>query len=126
SVDVLESQRQRWATEWIDRSEMALTSVESLPASVAAEQLQRLADDLDWHLEHVERESGPWRRRLKRKRWRLRADAQERLLKSRLEGRFGAVNVARFDRLILLLIVLVIGLIGLETLVPLSTTTLFW
>jgi hypothetical protein len=119
-------QRQRWATELIDRSELALASVESLPPSVAAEQLQRWADDVDWHLEHFEQQPGAWRRRLKRKRRRLRAEAQERRLQGRLEARFGARNVARFDRLILLLIVLVIGLIGLETVLPLSGSALYW
>jgi hypothetical protein len=124
--DVGELQRQRFATEWIDRSELALTSIESLPAAMAAQQLERLADDLDWHLEHIERARGSWRRRLKRKRRRLRTEAQERLLQSRLEARFGAANVARFDRLILGLIVLVIGLIVAETAIPLSPAALFW
>lgn len=121
-----EETRQAWKTDLVDRADVMLTAIDDMPPDKAAEHLQRLIDDIDWHERHVEPARGSVRRRLQFKESRLRAEHQERVLQHRLEGKFGRKNVARFERLILVLIVFVLGLLVVEMSVELSPEVHFW
>ena len=121
-----ESARLRWANELIDRSEVLLTSIEDVPPRAAAAQLTLLADDVSWYLADLETGPGQRRRRLRRKRRRLQAEAQERLLQARLEERFTQAGVVWFERLILALIGFVFALLFLEAAVELSPQAQLW
>lgn len=118
--------RTSWVRDLIDRADIALTSVDNLPSDRAAMQLEILAEDLRWHLKHVETRFGSNRRRLKRKLFQLAAERQERQLQHRLYRKFGRKFVRRMDRLILFLIVAVVALIAVVGIYDLSETTLFW
>ena len=97
--------RTRWVRDLIDRADLTLTSVDSLPSDRAAMQLQIVAEDLRWQLEHVETHWNSRRRRLKRKLFQLEAERQERDLQARLYRKFGRPFVKRMDQVILFLIV---------------------
>ncbi len=109
-----------WVRDLIDRADLALTSVDNLPSERAAVQLEIVAQDLRWHLEHVETHWNRSRRRLKRKLFQLEAERQERQLQARLYRKFGRRFVRRMDRLILFLICLVVGLIAAEAVYALN------
>jgi hypothetical protein len=117
--------RDAWTRELLDRADIALSSLDTAPAR-AAELAELVADDIAWHRDEVERESGPRRRALGRRVRRLRGEAQERALEASLEARFGRRNVLRFGRLILVLTVLVLALLAVETLVELPPRVLLW
>ena len=119
-------QRADWTRELIDRADMTMTAVESEPAHRAAGQLTVMLGDLDWHLHHIETKRGPERRRLKRKKRQLRVERQERILQGRLDRIFGARFVRSFERLILVLICLVVGLILFEVSTEVSKETQLW
>ena len=121
-----EDQRAQWTRELIDRADMTMTAVEQEPAARAAGQLTVMADDLAWHLKHVEKKRGSWRRRLKRKRRQLRVERQEKILQGRLDRIFGARFVRSFERLILFLITLVVALILFEVFADVSPNTRRW
>ncbi|MBW3542759.1 MAG: hypothetical protein KY476_21060, partial [Planctomycetes bacterium] len=133
-----EDVRERWATELTDRGDLLLTSLDDLPPERAARRLEIVADEIAWHLRHIERRdasafppllrggSRGGRRRLKRKLSQLRAEQQERRLHSRLENRFGRGLVGASERLVLFLICLVVGLLTVEAFWELSPRTLFW
>ncbi len=106
-----EETRGHWVRDLIDRADLALTSVDSLPSDRAAMQLKIVAEDLLWHLEHVETHWNSSRRRLNRKLFQLEAEQQERHLQDRLYRKFGRKFVRRMDRLILVLISVLVGLI---------------
>ena len=118
--------RMHWVRDLIDRADLALTSVDSLPSDRAAVQLQIVAEDLRWHLGHVETRWNSSRRRLRRKLFQLEAERQERQLGARLDRKFGRRFVRRMDRLILFLIILVIGLILVDELMSLSDRARTW
>ncbi len=115
--------RTRWVRDLIDRADLTLTSVDSLPSDRAAMQLEIVAEDLRWQLEHVETRWNSRRRRLKRKLFQLESERQERDLQARLYQRFGRRLVKWMDRLILFLICLVVGLIVVDELYALSERT---
>ncbi len=119
-----ERQRDRWATALLDRADVALTAIDDLDPPAASVELGLVADDLAWYVGHIETTRGPRRRRLRRKHRRLIAETQERDLHARLEAMFGRRAVGRFERLILALIFLVLGLLFIEVVVPLSPTVL--
>ncbi len=119
-------QRADWTRELIDRADMTMTAVEHEPAERAAGQLTVMAEDLSWHLKHIETKRGPQRRRLKRKRRQLYVERQERILQGRLDRIFGARFVRNFERLILVLITLVVGLILFEIFAHVSDETRNW
>ena len=121
-----EALRKEWATALVDRGDMILTAVDGLPPAGAASTLKLVADDLQWHLQEVERRFGVHRRRLSRKLRRLNAERQERRLQGRLEEKFGAKFVARGERLVLVLIVLVLVLMTLEYTLKLSPMVVWW
>ena len=107
--------RDRWATALLDRADVVLTAIDELAPAAADAQLGIVADDLSWHLLHVETERSSRRGQLKRKLRRVIAEQQERGLQGRLEGMFGRVNVGRFEQLILWLIFLVLALLAVES-----------
>lgn len=121
-----DASRLRWCNELIDLSEAVQSSAEALAPPVAAAQMELVANDVDWFLEHVETGRSPSRRRLRRQRRQLRGEAQERLLQGRLVEKFGRSNVSRFDQFVLSLIMVVIGLLFVEAFVPLSEGAMFW
>ena len=100
----------RWATQLADAADVALTSVDELGSERAAVYLEVVLDDVTWHLEHIP-VSGAAHRRLRRKQRRLRRELQEQELQGRLERRFGRETMRRFDKLIVWLIFLVLGLL---------------
>lgn len=108
------AERDTWARELLDRADVVLTSIDDADPDDAGVLLDIAADDMEWHLHHVE-PGGSWRRRrLKRRARRLRAEQQERDLQWRLEQRFGAQPVAILERTVLWLIILVLGLFAYE------------
>jgi len=106
--------RREWSIELRDRVDVVLTSIDDAEPRRARAMLDRLLDDLRWHVEHVE-PKGLRGARLRQRIRRLEAERQERRLQDRLERRFGTRNVARFERGILVLILLVLGLLAFET-----------
>ena len=118
--------RDAWVRELLDRADVVLTSLEYVEPDRAWELIDLVTNDLEWHLTMVEMQRS-WRRtRLRRRIRRLRAEQQERDLQSRLEKRWGARNVARFERLIFLLIGLVLALLTIETFTDPSDATVMW
>ena len=118
--------RERWAAELIDHCDMLLTAIDHVPPDRAAGDILLVIDDLQWHVDHVETQSGTLRRRLRRRLSRLRAEGQERDLQHRLEACFGHRMVAGMERLILVLICLVVGLMMAEMLGDWSARTILW
>ncbi|HUG92357.1 MAG TPA: hypothetical protein VML55_16075 [Planctomycetaceae bacterium] len=114
------AQRSRWVTVLADRASLLLTSLDNVPFAQLAGRLGIVADDIRWHRAHVENRIGWRRRRLRHKLAQLRAEEQERLLRLRLERRFGPRFVYGSERLVLLLIVLVVGLLAVEAFADLS------
>ena len=106
--------RARWARSHIDAADEVLTSLDELTPPVAAQHLSMVAQGITWHRRHVESRKGEDARALKRKERRLRVEGQERQLQASLERRFGSRNVARFERLVLWLIFLVMGILVYE------------
>lgn len=118
--------RDAWTRELLDGADVVLTSIDEIDPRRAWRLLALVESDLEWHERFVERRSS-WRRgRLRRRLRRLRAEQQERHLQWRLERRFGLENVARFERLVLWLIVLVLALLAVETFLDLAPRTIFW
>lgn len=113
-----------WTTRWIDRAAMVLAEADDAPPEGAAERLREVADELAWLAGCLRR--GRPARRLKRKARRLYAEAQERALQARLENLFGARFVSGFERGVLWLTFLVLGLLGVEATVSLAPATRFW
>ncbi|GIW82608.1 MAG: hypothetical protein KatS3mg105_4415 [Gemmatales bacterium] len=105
---------ERWTTVLIDRCDSLLAALPDYSPERASAYLQLVADDVHWHLQKVEAKRNWRRRRLKRKLNRLHAEYQERVLQSRLERLFGVTLVAWFERLILVLIFAVLGLLTFE------------
>ncbi len=113
ATDPTPAEREAWIRDLIDRADDVLTGMDELGPSAAARNLELVADDLAWHHRHVERK-GAAARRLGRKLRRLRVEAQERRLQESLERRFGATAVGRFERFVLLLIFVVLGILVVE------------
>lgn len=117
--------RHRWALQLLDGADVVLTSLEEVAPERAALHLDLVIDDLDWYLRHVAA-SPATKRRLRRKLWRLRSERQERDLQGRLEARFGAVFVRRFDKLVVWLIFFVLAALFVESVFPLPVTVRVW
>ncbi|MCA9118120.1 MAG: ion transporter, partial [Planctomycetaceae bacterium] len=120
------TRRKEWTVALVDRGDMILTAVDGQPPARASEVLKLVSDDLQWHMQHIERRFGPLRRRLARKNRRLAAERQERRLQGRLEEKFGRKFVARSERVVLILIVLVLVLMTLEYTLQLSPRVIHW
>ena len=115
--------RQVWANEQVDRCDVLLTSIDDMTPDRAAAQLMLMIEDCRWLLVQVKGKGMKWRR-MKHRLRKLRRERQERQLQARLESIWGTKNVARFERLILLLIVFVVVLLVVEPNV--SPQTAFW
>jgi hypothetical protein len=121
-----DEQRQAWATAMKDSSASLVADLAGLDPTVASRQLEVVRADFEWYLNHVEKEEGKQRRRLKSSRHRLLVEWQERVLQARLETRFGAGFVLFFERLIFWLILAVLGLLVAEMIVEPTGTALLW
>ena len=97
----------------VDSADDVLTGVDDMPPERAAQHLHLVADDIAWHRRTMERGTSVGKP-LDRKLRRLRVEVQERQLQDALEDRFGARTVARFERLVLLLIFVVVGILLAE------------
>jgi hypothetical protein len=117
--------RDLWARDLLDRADVVLSSLDDFEPARAAELAELVAGDLAWHRDEVERR-GRHARALGWRVRRLRAEAQERDLQARLEARFGRRNVARFERAILALTLLVLGLLAAEWILDLPMAALVW
>lgn len=103
--------RRRWADRLVDFADEVLAATYELPPDLAADHLELLGERLSFHLDVVEPEDGPGRRRL-RKRWRkLRAERQERLLQARLEQTFGRRRMGWWERTVAAAILLIVALV---------------
>jgi len=108
-----ESVRADWASRIADAADVVLTAVDDVGPHCAAVHIDLIASDIDWQLAHVptpDRAAA----RLRRKRRRLARETQERELQGRLEDRFGAKRVRRFDKMIVWLIFLVLAILAVE------------
>ena len=103
-----------WATQLLDTSAETLTLVDTLPPEAASESLRLALDNVEWFAEHVVRDRGPLRSRIKYRARRLRAEVVERDLQTRLESLFGERFVGILERTVLALIVLVVTILGIE------------
>lgn len=107
--------RAGWAGRLVDHADETLVVALEVEDRVGVRLLGEARRALDWHVQHVERARdgglrGP-RRRLLRRMKRLEVERLELLLQVRLEKAFGRRRVMLWDRMVLLAIVLVIGLL---------------
>ena len=109
-----EADRELFTRELCDRAAVVLTGVDHLPPAQATIHLSLAAEDLEWHLAHIETGRGRRRRRLSRKRRRLRDEESERDLQARLELRYSKPRVAFVERLVLWLVFLVLAILAVE------------
>jgi hypothetical protein len=105
-----EALRGRWAVELADRADAALLSLDDLPRDRARLLLAIEEEDLAWHAASVDAENARIRRKLRR----LRAEREERELQERLEARFGPKRVARFERGMFLLLLLLLAIMFVD------------
>ncbi|MDA0283939.1 MAG: hypothetical protein O3B13_12100 [Planctomycetota bacterium] len=116
----------RWTRLVADQCDHILTTVDDLAPDVAAEQIGSMLILTEWYLRKVDRRRNEGTRHLKRRHRRLRAEEQERQLQSAMESRFGRPFTGTIERVVLLLICLVLGLMIVEWTVHLSEATAFW
>lgn len=116
----------RWTRLIADQCDHILTTVDDLSPEVAAEQIRSTLILTLWYLRKVDRRRTEGTRHLKRRHRRLRAEEQERQLQWAMESKFGRTFAGRFERLVLVLICLVLGLMAVEWTVKLSEETIFW
>ncbi|MDH3591688.1 MAG: ion transporter, partial [Planctomycetota bacterium] len=121
-----EEAREAWVTELRDRADAVLVSLDDIDPRRAGALAKLVTRELQWHLDHIEPTRGGRRRRLKQRIRRLAAERQERDLQQRLELRWGAKKVARFERFIFWLIILVLGMLTVEMLFDLPHKVIFW
>ncbi len=116
----------RWTQLIADQCDHILTTADDLAPDVAAEQIRSTLLLSGWYLKNVDRRRNDGTRHLKRRHRRLRAEEQERQLQGSLESIFGRKFTGRMERLILVLICLVLGLMIAEWTMPLSEETVYW
>jgi hypothetical protein len=120
SDDVLD----RWSRLIADQCDSLMTSIDDLPPEQSTAQIQSTIDMVRWHTAHLDtRKKSKATSRLKRKLRRLLAERQERRLQAAMEKKFSRGFVTFFERLILLLIVVVLSLMVIEWTFTLSATT---
>lgn len=116
----------RWTRLIADQCDHILTTADDLAPNIAAEQIRSTLLLSDWYLKNVDRRRNDGTRHLKRRHRRLRAEEQERQLQGSLESRFGRKFTGRMERLVLVLICLVLGLMLVEWTMPLAEETIYW
>jgi len=115
-----------WTRSIIDQCESTLTAIDDQSPEKAAAQLAFVTELTDWYLKKVETRRTSLRKMLKRRQQRLKAELQERRLQEQIESRFGRRFTTGLERVVLLLICVVLGLMVVEWTVTLSPETLFW
>ncbi|MHC5010689.1 MAG: ion transporter, partial [Planctomycetota bacterium] len=103
-----------------------LTSIDDLDPVGATADLELITDDVAWHVRNVESSRSGLRRRLKRKLRRLKAETQERQLQGRLEAIWGPKKVGWFERTVLFLIFLVLGILTADLLFSFPENVRYW
>ncbi|MGZ0168450.1 MAG: ion transporter [Planctomycetales bacterium] len=116
----------RWTRLVADQCDHILTTADDLAPNVAAEQIHSTLILTEWYLKQVDRRRNDGTRHLKRRHRRLRAEEQERQLQGAMESKFGRKLTGRLERLVLVLICLVLGLMAVEFTVPLAEETIYW
>lgn len=116
----------RWTRLIADQCDHILTTADDLAPDVAAEQIGSTLILTDWYLKKVDRRRNDGTRHLKRRHRRLRAEEQERQLQGAMETKFGRPFTGRLERLVLVLICLVLGLMAVEWTVQLSDEATYW
>ena len=116
----------RWTRLIADQCDHILTTADDLAPEVAAEQICSTLILTDWYLKKVDRRRNDGTRHLKRRHRRLRAEEQERQLQGAMETKFGRAFTGRLERLVLVLICLVLGLMVVEWTVQLTDETAYW
>lgn len=119
-----EKVQEAWAIQLLDAAAIVMTAVDDIEPELAAEQIQIVARDCEWHLKNIETSSRR-RRRLRRNVRRLKAEHQERVLQNRLEARFGRRIVEIGERVVLVLIFVVVALMAMEMSLDLSPRVVF-
>jgi hypothetical protein len=115
----------RWTRLIADQCDHILTTVDDLDPNIAAEQIRSTLILSGWYLKKVDRRRNNGTRHLKRRHRRLRAEEQERQLQGSLESRFGRKFTGTMERLVLVLICLVLGLMIAEWTMPLAKETIY-
>lgn len=101
----------------LDRADTLLATLDEFPPAEAADRLAEVADDVAWHLRRVEK-SWLWSGRLQRKRRRLLAERQERLLDDRLDGLLGSEGRRRLERWSFLVLIVMLGCLVVPVFIP--------
>lgn len=115
----------RWTRLIADQCDHILTTADDLSPDVAAEQIASTLLLSDWYLRKVDRRRNDGTRHLKRRHRRLRAEEQERRLQATMEAKLGRRFTGMIERLVLILICLVLGLMIFEWTVPISRETAY-
>ena len=100
-----------WAGRLIDLADEALVAANDVDPRAAARGLGEARRAIKWHLQRIEPGRTENARRLKRRRRRLEAEQVEQTLNHRLERRFGERAVKIWDRVVLVAILVVVGLL---------------
>lgn len=109
-----EEARQHWVTLLLDQADVVLTGIDDLPPLQAAAQLRVVYDDLKWYVSNIETARSRRRRSLRSKINRIHSEWQERVLQGRLEAKYGTGWVSRWERMILVMIILVLGVLFVQ------------
>lgn len=103
--------RHAWAGRLIDLADETVLGATERDPRVAARLLGESRRAIKWHLRTIEGGKGEEARRLKRRLRRVEVEQVEQLLTSRLEKRFGKRNVERWERAVLVAILVVVGML---------------
>lgn len=115
-----------WSRFVSDQCDSVVTSIDDLPPDVAIRQIDTVTEAARWYLTSIDKRRCPETKRIKRKLARLRAERQERQVQARMESTFGRHIAGFVERLVLVLILVVLGLMTIEWTVALSEKTLHW
>lgn len=121
-----EEQLDTWSRFVSDQCDSVVTSIDDLNPDVAIRQIDTVSEAAKWYLAEIDRRRCPETKRIKRKLARLRAERQERQVLARMEAKFGRRIAGFVERLVLVLILIVLGLMTIEWTVALSDQTLYW
>jgi len=121
-----EEQLDMWSRFVSDQCDSVVTSIDDLNPDAAIRQIDTVSEAAKWYLAEIDRRRCPETKRIKRKLARLRAERQERQVLARMEEKFGRRIAGFIERLVLVLILVVLGLMTIEWTVTPSDKTLYW